>query len=783
MKKLGNKLDDKFKQNIDSYSKRIVTLKDFITAVRKMPGMYCAGRGNTGFLSLIREIYQNSLDQILEDESPATSIDLYYNESTLEVIESDNGMGFPFSDMVRMVTSHHTSKNYSKQKGQYSSVLHGSGLKVVNALSTKCTIESYHYSGAAKRLDLEEGYVIKEPYDIPNKECKQGSTVRFIPSTEVLGELTLDWKVVYTLIKQLLSLAPIGSEVNFCAIDLNGVEHREHLVNKDGIITELIANVKNPLCKPILISEDTGEMKLDLAFTYDGEISGENERITSFCNMCPTMAGHHITGTIDGITRWFCLYMNNIYLSNNKKKLKVLPVDIHAGLNIMISAACLEPTFNGQAKEILDNPEMGPFCKDIVMKGLDQWSKNNPSDLSRLARYFKDIAELRMKEEGEKQKIVKKYQANVLTGYPANYTRPTKRKGELFIVEGDSAGGSAKEARDPTYQAIFKIRGKIKSAYKHSYKEFMSNPEVQGLTTVFLDQKPYTRKFDPYKDCPWEKIIIMADADVDGSHIATLILRMMVLYFPQLIEAGKVYKALPPLYGLKDGKKIKKYFIDQLAFAQYIQKYFSQSNVLTHLDGSKVSTKDITLFLMRNEDYIHDLESLAQTYAVDPRLLELSLFAYYNKTAFPTMKKELTKEFRFMNLQKENNTLVYEGIIGDSNTLFVNDRLIKDCKNILNIIQKNESLYYGLNGKTASIYQIMKEFDKSTPNGIQRYKGLGEMDADQLAVSTLRPENRTLIRYTIQDVKEETEIIREYEMDKSKLFPLIGTVRRQDLLD
>ena len=280
------------------------------------------------------------------------------------------------------------------------------------------------------QLDLKEGYVVGNgPYSIPNKEKKQGSIVRFIPSTEVLGDIDLPWKKVYHLIKDILSLTPVGSKVKFEAIDKNGVNHTEFIVNKDGIITKLIENVDKPLCKPIVIGYDNGEYKLDAAFCYDmgtDDNVDSSEHVTAFCNMCPTIAGEHINGTLDGICRWFSNYMNNIYLANQKSKVKtkVNSSDIKCGLNVMISGFCLEPVFVGQAKEQLNVPAMEGFCKEVITNGLNEWSKSNPQDLAKLAKFFKDIAELRMKDEAGRSKIVQKYKKNAVNNLPSKYLRP-----------------------------------------------------------------------------------------------------------------------------------------------------------------------------------------------------------------------------------------------------------------------------------------------------------------------------------------------------------------------
>ena len=208
--------------------------------------------------------------------------------------------------------------------------------------------------------------------------------------------------------------------------------------------------------------------------------------------------------------------MNNIYLVNQKSKvkLKIVAADIKNGLNVMISAAHLEPIFTGQAKECLSNQDMLGFCKEVVMKGLDEWSKANPQDLARLSRFFKDIAEVRQKSEASKAKIVTKYQSNVITGLPSKYIRPLgKEDVELIIVEGDSALGTVQLGRDPKRQGLFPIRGKIANAFKMTKNAFFSNEEVQGITKIILGTD-YKRNFD-VKDCKVSKVIFMADADVD----------------------------------------------------------------------------------------------------------------------------------------------------------------------------------------------------------------------------------------------------------------------------
>ena len=340
---------------IETYGDRIKTLKDFVTAVRKRPGYHIGSISNNGFKNMGREIFQNAIDQIVEGVSSCKGFKFFYDERTLEIEVEDSGLGVPFDQIIRVFNTPNTSKNYEKQPYQYSSGMHGSGGKTVNALSSVFVVESYKYDGTAARVEFEKGYPKYDKYKpIPNKEKKQGLKVYFVPDLEIMGEINLEWKEFYRLIKIILSQTPIGSYCEFTAIDINGKKFTETIVNKDGIITDLITKVKHPIIKPIVIFEDNGYCRLHCAFCFDsgGETGpDDSEHVTAFSNFCETVGGTHIDGTIEGITRWFTMYMNNIYLSNQKAKdkLKVTAADIKNGLNVMISAAALDAVFGGQA--------------------------------------------------------------------------------------------------------------------------------------------------------------------------------------------------------------------------------------------------------------------------------------------------------------------------------------------------------------------------------------------------------------------------------------------------
>lgn len=256
------------------------------------------------------------------------------------------------------------------------------------------------------------------------------------------------------------------------------------------------------------------------------------------------------------------------------------------------------------------------------------------------------------------------------------------------------------------------------------------------------------------------------------------------MYMPQIITAGKLYRAVPPLYSIPKGKNSDTFFTQNIDFVNYMQKEFMKNNVITYRDGTPVPSKELLYFFSLNQDYVWYLEQTANNCAVDPDIMEVALFNYHNQTSMAALRKDIKSKYRFMDVVKMNDTTVIKGTTTEINMLFMNDNLIKMSSTIRDIIGRNKEFYYNFNGKICSIYQIMKAFESAQPNKLQRYKGLGEMDAEQIAVSTLRPDsNRLLIRYTIDDIKNEIAAIDKYNDNFAQLFKFVGTVNRQDLLD
>lgn len=754
-------------QAILNYANLIKTIHIYTDAVRQNPGQYIGYLRNKGFKNMYREIYQNAIDEMIKTSSPCTEVKVFFDERDHSVMVEDNGRGIPFNNIIRVFTEANTSSNYTKQKGEYSSGLHGVGGKVVNALSSIFTVDSY-ILGEGRHVEFFKGIPWKQGEQvIENKENKQGTVIMFKPDYEIMGEINIEWEEIYDLTVKILMLTNIGSKVIFKAINKRGKLFEETIINEDGIITDLIKKTSKPLIAPVYINNDNGTCKAEIAFTYDSE-DLDMEDITSFSNCCPTIAGEHLDGFIDGLCDYWRKYMNNVYLASNKKKITVTKQDIRQGLKAVVSVAHIKPIFSGQAKEILDNKDMYYFCRDLINTAMDNWLKTNQNEVKKLCGFFKDAAEVRLNSEKEKVKLSTKYSTSKLTGMPAKFVKPENNRGyrELIIVEGDSALGSLRNSRDNKVQGLFPIRGKIPNAFDWQKDKFLANEEIASMITLF--GCGYGKNCDITK-LRWNKIILGTDADADGGHIRTLLLKFILLYCPAIIQGGYLYAAVPPLYGIQEssGKKSKtRYFTEMIDYVKYLQNLFIKSNELRDAKNKPMTKSEVTAILYRNMDYVKNLHIVSDIFAIDPILLEyilgnITLPLESNKIA--SMKKLITKKGRFLDVRKEKSTIVIDGLYNEKyHRIFLNDKFINKCQDLLDHIN-NTPKEFILNGNRVTLYELMTAFKKHEPKNLKRYKGLGEMNEDQLYESTFDPTDnsgRTLIQYTMESVKEEIETMR-----------------------
>ena len=427
---------------------------------------------------------------------------------------------------------------------------------------------------------------------------------------------------------------------------------------------------------------------------------------------------------------------------------------------------------------------MKPFASEVTMNAIDEWAKKAPSDLQKLCKYLKEVCEIRMKTDGEKIKIADKYNASVVTGLPAKFKKANgKGPFELIITEGDSACSCMENNRDKLVQSLFPIRGKLLNAASCTAKRFFENEEVAGITKI-LGYNNYQKHFDPDK-LRTSKIIIATDADADGAHIQSLLLIMFLKYFPFILTGQnangcRLYAANPPLYGIPVGKGKMKFFADNIDYVEYVQSVFCKDNVIANSKKKELTKHEVVKLLYNNIDYLKYITHVSSTYAIDISLLELLL---YNKDLkFDKLKSTIEKVYPFTKVTVENDCIMVHGLVGSLyQTVFFNDRLINECKPIIDLIERSDKYYY-INGKKTTLYGIMYAFSQAEPTNITRYKGLGEMPPKLLGESTVIPGmGRTLKMYTLDDVKKELKYITSLQSDKSVFVQGIK-IRREDIV-
>lgn len=770
------------KKIITEYASQIETIKLFVDAVRKNPGEYLSSTGDEGAMNCIREILQNSIDEMTRKISPCNKVWIEFDETTQRTTVLDNGRAIDPTVILRTFTQANTGTNFNKVKGEYPSGLHGVGSKCVNAVSSKFVILSYILNHAYI-MEFKEGKPLySKPKEVKNNSWHgylnsianpingwQGLLVSFEFDYSIMGEVTITCNDVLNLVQNIVPLTYIGAAVEFIGYKRDGTVMHQLVENKDGVLDFLNRRISKPLIAPIVYSYDTGIMKSEIAFTYDiSSMNSSTPDILAFANMTPvnSQLSTNSIGFIKGICSYFKDYMNKIYLVGNKKKIDIINADVTSGLKAAVSSAHMKVMFDGQAKNVCKNQDLIPFVSDLTYGTIQRWSKEHPDQFQKICEYLKNVSIARNKADNAKISISKNYKTSAINGLPEKFLKAENKKHlELFIVEGLSALAPCQSGREYQYQAIFPIKGKLPNAMNTPKAKFLANDEISGILHIL--GAGYGKNFNIEK-CQYDKIIIMTDADYDGYDIRNLVLKFLLLYCKPLVEQGRVYSAVPPLYRLSTNGKWT-YFTDKMQYTKYIQSQFSKNFEIKYPNGKPYTSSQIISIIINNEKYYELMFNISSTYMIDTILLETIILC--KNLPFEKFKKTIKSKYRGMNVEKlKSGPILIEGDVGENaQTVILTKELMNSFSPLLPYLEKSDKQYI-LNGKRVGLYQLMSIFKSYQPKGLFRDKGLGSMKAIELRESTLLKENRKLLKYTVVDIEKEIQEIRKINDDYFSLL-------------
>lgn len=541
-------------QQKQTYGAESIKVLEGLEAVRKRPGMYIGGTGKPGLHKLVDEIVDNAVDENLAGF--CTDILITINKDG-SVSVQDNGRGIPVEmhpqykipTVQVALTKLHAGGKFDKDSYKVSGGLHGVGVSVVNALSKKLIIEVRRdgkiYSQEYSRGDVKSKLTVVGSVG----KNETGTKVTFWPDDEIFASVKFDSGVLETRFRE---IAFLNAGLNILMKDeIKGKEEKFHY--SGGLIefVKWVNKSKEVLHKPIYFKRDVKDVQIEIAIQYN---SGYNDSIFGFVNTINTIeGGTHVSGFKTALTRVINDYGKKTNLLKNGSE-ALTGDDVREGLAAIISAKIPEPQFEGQTKTKLGNSEIKGYVDSAVTSSLAQFFEENPTIAKKIVSKVVDSAKARLAAKKAKD-LVRRKNAFSLGGLPgklSDCSRKNSENTELYIVEGDSAGGSAKQARDKENQAILPLRGKILNVEKSNPSKVLSVEHITDLVTAV--GTGVGEQFDP-KKLRYNKVVLMADADVDGEHIKTLLLTFFFRFMPKLIEEGHIYAAMPPLYRIRKGQK------------------------------------------------------------------------------------------------------------------------------------------------------------------------------------------------------------------------------------
>jgi DNA gyrase subunit B len=541
----------------EAYQSNKITVLKGLEAARKRPAMYIGDTGKRGLHHLIYEVVDNSIDEALAGYCSHIEVTIHKNNM---VSVSDDGRGMPVDihptekkpGVEVIMTQLHAGGKFDKGSYKVSGGLHGVGVSVVNALSSKCIVDIKR-EGKIFRQEYEKGNPVSKLI-VVGKSKSTGSKVMFIPDGTIFPKITFDFEVVSERMRE---LAFLNKNIKISITDeLN--DESETFQYKGGIVefVKYINEMRHPLHpKPVFVFAEKDEVEVEFAFQYNDSYS---ENLFSFVNCINTVeGGTHLTGAKTAITRSFNNYAskNKLFDKMKKKNFSLSGDDTREGITAVISIRVQEPQFEGQTKTKLGNSEVKGIVDSIIFEGINEYFEQHPSVAKKIIE--KSIIAAKAKEAAKAARDLTRRKSILdgggLPGKLADCSIKDPALSEIYIVEGDSAGGSAKQGRDRRFQAILPLRGKILNVEKSRMEKMLKNTEIRAMITAFgagIGQD----EFDIGK-LRYHKIIIMTDADVDGAHIRTLLLTFFFRHMGELVTNGNIYIAQPPLYLIKRGKK------------------------------------------------------------------------------------------------------------------------------------------------------------------------------------------------------------------------------------